>query len=218
LKNKNILIISAVATVVLACTIFSLEKKAVTYKPTKQIYVATKKITPGTYINSSNIKLKDVELSDTSSNDLSSKDDIKKSPKIAKSTIYKDERVNKNRIIDDKEPLAKALKLKNDYVEFSINSALLDNYAGTYREGDIVTIDFTPNATNNNPNPKTENIVSKIKVLGAIDSQGKFLSSNDKNSLATGISFEGTKEQMLLVANKQNQGTFKIGRLNPGEN
>lgn len=218
LKNKKIMAISAVAAVLIGCTIFSIEKKAVTYEPTEKVYVATTNISPGSKLNSKNSKIKNIKISDTTSDVLKSSDNITKVRKIVKSSIYKGEYINKNRLVDENDPQAKALKIKADQVEFSINTQLLDNYAGTYREGDLVTLDYTPKSSNSNQNPKTVNLVDKIKVLGAIDSEGKFLKPGDENSLATGISFVGTRKQMLQVANAQDKGTFKIGRLNPGTN
>lgn len=216
LKNKKIIAASMAAAVVLGISIFSIEKKAVTYKPTTNVYVATKQIKAGSTLNSSNCKIEPMQISLISTGDnLTSQDDVAKAKKIAKETIYKGEIINKNRVINKSDPQAVALTLKKDKVEFSINAQMLDNYAGTYREGDMVTIIYTPNATNANPNPQAKVLIPKIKVLGAVDSQGKFLKQGDKDTLASGLSFAGTNEDMKAVAQDQGTGTFKIGRLNP---
>jgi Flp pilus assembly protein CpaB len=218
LKNKKIVAVSIIAAAVIGVSIFYIEKKAVTYKPTTNVYIATKQINPGTPLDKSNCKVETIQVSiiSTGSN-LTPKDNESKTKKIAKETIYKGEIINKNRVINKDDPQAAAITLKKDEVEFSINAQLLDNYAGTYREGDMVTIIYTPNATNTNPNPKSTVLIPQIKVLGAIDSQGKFLKPGDKDALAAGLSFSGTNEDMKAVAQAQSAGTFKIGRLNPNK-
>ena len=216
LKDKKIVAISIIAAAVIGISIFYIEKKAVQYKPTTNVYIATKKINAGSPLDKSNCKVEAIQVSMISAgSNLTPKDNALDGKKIAKENIYKGEIVNKNRVINKEDPQATAITLKKGEVEFSINAQLLDNYAGTYREGDMVTIIYTPNATNKNPNPKSKVLIPKIKVLGAIDSQGKFLKPGDKDALAAGLSFSGTNEDMKAVAQAQSSGIFKIGRLNP---
>lgn len=211
-KNKKILSISIIATLIVGSSIYYLTKKAATYSNREKVYVAKTTITKGSPIKSSNFKLVDRDASIVTSDIATQKDKLKDT--VAKETIYDGEMLNMKRVISKTDPLAATLQLKTGDVEFSINVQSLDNYAGTYRAGDVVDIAFTPAPTNQNPTPQADILVKHAKVLGAIDSSGKYLSSGDKNVLATGISFSGSEDDFKNIAERQDRGKFKIAKVN----
>ena len=214
-NNKKILGVSILATLVLGSSIFYLQKKAVNYTPKTKVYIAKNTINRGKEISNDSFEIKERPTELVTKDILTEKEDFNILSKIAKDTIYSGEMINKNRLVDKNDIEASVFKLKKGEVEFSINVQLLDNYAGTYRAGDIVMLAFTPKATKEEPEPKTEILVRNVRALGAINSSGKFLTPEDKNELATGIAFAGTENDFKLIAEKQNSGgKFKIAKIN----
>lgn len=210
MNNKKIMI----TTVLLSCAVFALlitaEKKIVNSSPKKQIYVAAKDIKQGEFLKASDFILEDKQVNNITDDMVKSLDGIK--DKYATQDIYKEEPLNKNSIANKND--SSKMFLKPGEREFSIPLTKLDNdaFAGTLRRGDIVDITHTEVATQGAPVPVTDLTGKSVRVLGAVDSQGKFLEPNDKNVLAAAIMFAGNEDDFVKTSNKSSSGSFKIAK------
>jgi len=210
LNKKKILI----TTALLSCAVFALliaaEKKIVNSSPKKQIYVAAKDIKQGEFLNTSDFILEDKPINNITEDMVKSLGGIKS--KYATQDIYKEEPLNKNTIADKND--SSKMFLKPGEREFSIPLTKLDNdaFAATLRRGDIVDITHTYIAGKGDPVPITEVTGTKVRVLGAVDSQGKFLEPNDKNVLAAAIMFAGNEDTFVKTSKQSSLGSFKIAK------
>lgn len=210
MNSKKIMI----TTALLSCAVFALlitaEKKIVNSSPKKQIYVAAKDIKQGEFLKASDFILEDKQINNITDDMVKSLDGIKN--KYATQDIYKEEPLNKNTIANKND--SSKMFLKPGEREFSIPLTKLDNdaFAGTLRRRDIVDITHTEVAKQGAPVAITEITGKKVRVLGAVDSQGKFLEPNDKNVLAAAIMFAGNEDDFVKTSNKSSSGSFKIAK------
>lgn len=210
LNRKKILITTAVLAGVVFALLIGAEKKIANSTPKKQIYVAVRNINQGEFLKASDFKIEDKDLGEATPDMMTSLGNIKN--EYAAENIYKEEPINKN-IIANKNDSSKMF-LKPGEREFSIPLTKLDNdaFAGTLRRGDIVDISHTGVATQGDPTAKTELTGKRVRVLGAVDSQGRFLEPNDKNVLAAAIMFAGTEDAFVKTSNEMYSGSFKIAK------
>lgn len=211
LNKKKIIIMTAL----ISCAVFALlmvaEKKLVNSSPQKQIYVAAKDIKQGEFLNASDFILEDKPVSSITEDMVKSLDRIKN--KYATQDIYKEDPLNRNKIADKNDP--SKMFLKSGEREFSIPLTKLDNdaFAATLRRGDVVDITHMYMETKGgNSVPITETTGTKVRVLGAVDSQGKFLEPNDKNVLAAAIMFAGNEDDFIKTSKQSSLGSFKIAK------
>ena len=76
--------------------------------------------------------------------------------------------------------------------------------------GDGITHTYV--STKGDPMPITETTGTKVRVLGAVDSQGKFLEPNDKNVLAAAVMFAGDEDTFVKTFKQSSSGYFKIAK------
>ncbi|MFL0251512.1 Flp pilus assembly protein CpaB [Clostridium neuense] len=210
LNKKRIIITTALLSCAVFAVLIAAEKKIVNSSPKKQIYVAAKDINQGEFLNASDFILEDKAINNITDDMVTSLNGIKS--KYATQNIYKEEPLNKNTIADKND--SSKMFLKPGEREFSIPLTKLDNdaFAGTLRRGDIVDITHTSVATQGAPVPITELTGKRVRVLGAVDLQGKFLEPNDKNVLAAAIMFAGDEDSFVKTSKESSAGAFKIAK------
>lgn len=210
LNKKKIIIMTALISCAVFALLITAEKKLVNSSPQKQIYVAAKDIKQGEFLRASDFILEDKLINNVTDDMVKSLDGIKN--KYATQNIYKEEPLNKNTIADKND--SSKMFLKPGEREFSIPLAKLDSdaFAGTLRRGDVVDISHTGVTTQGDPKPKTELTGKRVRVLGAVDSQGKFLEPSDKNVLAAAVMFAGNEDAFIKTSNQIFSGTFKIAK------
>lgn len=209
--NRKKLIIT---TALLSCAIFALlilaERKISNAVPQKKVYVAAKDIKQGEFLKANDFIEEEKPLTKVTEDMVTSLNGIEN--EYATQNIYKEEPLNKNTIADKND--ASKMFLKPGEREFSIPLSKLENdaFAGTLRRGDIVDISHTGVASQGDPVPKTELTGKKVRVLGAVDSEGKFLEPKDKNVLASAIMFAGSEDAFIKTSNEMYSGSFKIAK------
>lgn len=210
MNKKKIILMTALISCAVFAVIIAAERKIVNSTPKKQIYVAAKDIKQGEFLRTSDFILEDKPISNITSDMVKSLDGIKN--KYATQDIYKEDPLNKNTISDKNNP--SKMFLKPGEREFSIPLTKLDNdaFAATLRLGDIVDITHTYISGKGDPVPITEVTGTKVRVLGAVDSQGKFLEPNDKNVLAAAVMFAGDEDTFIKTSKESSLGLFKIAK------
>lgn len=214
-KRKFIILIS---TVVLTITLFSIEtylqRKAVKFTPKTDVVICTTTSKQGKNLSGSSFTLEERPVTDVPSSAIKNLNEIK--DKVAISTIYKGEILNKNRITSKDDPNYFGT---SGMGRFSIPMAYIDNpvFAGTLRNGDVISIIHTDTPTAQQPIPQTNVQVKQAKVVAAIDNQGKFLQKGD-NVLATEIILEGNQKECVDLTNGQYTGKYKYVQISTGNN
>lgn len=210
MNKKKIIITTAVLAGIVFATLIAAEKKIANSTPEKKIYVAAKDIRQGEFLKASDFIIEEKPISNVTGDMLTSLNGI--TSKYATQNIYKEEPLNKNTIADKND--SSKMFLKPGEREFSIPLTKLDNdaFAGTLRRGDIVDISHTGVAVQGDPTPKTELTGRKVRVLGAVDSQGKFLEPGDKNVLAAAVMFAGSEDAFIKTSNQMFSGNFKVAK------
>lgn len=210
MNKKKIILITALISCAVFVALIAAEKKIINSSPEKQIYVAAKDIKQGEFLRSSDFILEDKPISNITEDMVKSLDGIK--DKYATQNIYKEEPLNKNTIADKNDP--SKMFLKPGEREFSIPLTKLDNdvFLATLRRGDVVDITHTYISGKGESVPITEITGTKVRVLGAVNSQGKFLEPNDKNVLAAAIMFAGDQDTFVKTSKQSALGSFKMAK------
>lgn len=188
--------------------------------PTTNVLVAKSNIHKGSLLTDSDFKLEEKPITDVTSDMIKSQSQIEN--KYATQNIYKGDVINSNRLSDKNGTLP---YLASGKVEFSIPLSALNNdtFAGTLRAGDIVELSYTNskgNTTASNSSTSssidtssdTSDLPSKLKVVGAVDSQGKFLDQGNNSEVAAAIMFTGSQQDFQNISQKISLGMFKIAK------
>lgn len=210
MKRKKILILTTILALITFVILISLEKKLVNANPNIKVIVATKDIKQGEMLKKDYFQQEERSVITVTSDMIKSFDEIDN--KYATENIYKEDTLNKKRIADKND--SSKMFLKPNEREFSIPLNKLDGdaFAGTLRLGDIVDIAHTEIASQLNPEPKTEITGKEVRILGAVDAQGKLLEPGDKNVIAASVMFAGTEEDFIKTTNDIHTGSFKIAK------
>lgn len=122
--------------------------------------------------------------------------------KIAKYNMYKDELINKQRLIST---------FDNDYFdiankrEFGIEATYFDDtYSLTLPKGTKVDIVFTKEEEDGTFT--SEVVLENATIIGKIDSEGNFID----NGIAQTIKFESATDGIIDISSKQFSGKFKL--------
>ncbi|URZ15430.1 Flp pilus assembly protein CpaB [Clostridium felsineum] len=203
-----------IGTVFIATALFGtliyIEDKAVNKIPKTEVLVATKDINQGNLIKESDFKKVQYSSSDVNDNDIKNFDDIK--DKYALSNLYKGETINKNRIADKDDNSKIFLKKNEKEISIPINKINGDVFAGTLRKGDVVDIAHTVNNNTQGVENQAQIDGRHVKILGAVDSQGKFLNDNDKNVVAASILIAGSEDEFIKISGHLSSGYFTIAK------
>ncbi|MCR3759372.1 hypothetical protein KYB31_10275 [Clostridium felsineum] len=205
-RAKTVIGTTLIAAALFGTLIF-IEDKAINRIPKTAVLVAVKNIDQGTVIKKNDFKEVEYSCNDVNSYDVKKFNDIKNS--YATENIYKGEILNKNRV-DNKNDNSKIFLEKNQK-EISVPLAKCNNdtFVGTLRKGDIIDITHTDNTQGSEI--KTEIEGKSIKVIGAVDSEGKILTKDDK-SLASSIMVEGSEENFLKISKDLASGYFSLAK------
>lgn len=210
LNKFKTIIISLIITVVVFISLIAVEKTLVKYTPTVKVVYCIKDIKRKEQLNPDNFILKDVPITSIDINTVKSINEIK--DMYAKENIYANEVLNKNRIGSQSE--VESYTLNEGEREMAITfENLADCVGGTIRKDDRIDIVFT---LINNSNPllcTTQSKLQGIRVLGAVDSTGKYIDSFDKNTPAVTLIIAAKPEECLLIENLQRYGKIKALKL-----
>lgn len=130
--------------------------------------------------------------------------------KVAKYNMYKDELINKQRLIST---------FDNDYFdivnkrEFGIEATYFDDtYSLTLPKGTKVDIVFTKEEEDGTFT--SEVVLENATIIGKIDSEGNFID----NGIAQTIKFESATDGIIDISSKQFSGKFKLIKVPLSEN
>lgn len=207
MRKSKIIIFTAILTVILFITLIALDKKAANFTQKVKVLYSITNISKGSKLNKINFRIVSVDIDKIPVDAVTSFDEIKN--KYAADNIYSNEPLNKKRLTDKN--IKKDLILEPNMRKFSIPMTYIDDpFAGTLREGDVVDILHTTMPSATNSNTTTTVMVQQAHVLGAIDANGNFLSTSNKNTLAVAILFEGDLNEAAELTNKQYAGKYKF--------
>lgn len=212
MKNKKIIILTGLIAIITFGGVIDVERNLSISNPTTNVLVAKHNIKKGSLLASSDFKMEKRFTSDVTQDMVKSESQIE--DKYAIENIYKEDAVNTNRIVskdDSRNPY-----LSSNKVEFSIPLTSLNNdtFAGTLRQGDIVEVSYVENKNVNSSDSSSNSssVPKKLEVLGAVDAQGKFLDSSDRNAVASAVMFSGSKQDFESISEKIPDGTFKLAK------
>lgn len=209
-SSGKVILLTALITVILSTISISVQKKLGNVDSGMTVYKINKDVETGYEIDKEKDLVEEkISISEDSTNYIKNRNEV--DGQVVISTIYKNEKVNKKRLANKNDPGIFMADSELDR-RFSIPVAYIDDqYSLTFREGDIVDIVFTEvNGSGVKANINSEVVLTNARVVGAINSSGKFLSAKDNNELANSIVFESTTDQILNVSEKQYQGKFKF--------
>ncbi|PJI06578.1 MULTISPECIES: Flp pilus assembly protein CpaB [Clostridium] len=202
-----------ISTTLIAAVLFGgliyIEDKAVNSVPKQKILVATKDIDQGSKLKESDFVSVDYNLVNVNNNDIKNVSDLR--DKYVVEDIYKGEALNKQRIADKNDNSKIFLKKNEKEISIPVSKVNNDAFAGTLRKGDVIDITHTVSQSDNSDN-NTEFDMKKAEVIGAVDSQGKFLGSNDKNVLASSIMVRGSQDDFIKISKDLSNGYFSIAK------
>ncbi|KHD38170.1 hypothetical protein NL50_01290 [Clostridium acetobutylicum] len=208
-RKSNIKIL--ISTVLMSCAAFGClimaENKIINSSGKKEVIIASKDIKQGTAIDKSSLKKVEYYRECVNSDSVTNMEYM--GNKYALENIYKGEVISKKRISDKNDDLKPFLKENEKEISIPLSKFNNDTFIGTLREGDIVDIVHTSVV-----NEKAEDEVEAkgLKVIGAVDSQGRFLKEQDKNILAASLVFLGSDEEFIKISKDFSIGYFTIAR------
>ncbi|PJI10084.1 MULTISPECIES: hypothetical protein [Clostridium] len=212
MKFSKIRIKILIGTAVIACALFStliiLEKNMTKPLPKKEIIAAAKDIECGEEIKNCDLKIIKCDVKYVSSDMIESTSMMKS--KYALKDIYKGEILNRRKISDKSDNSRIFLKKDEKEISIPVNKINNDAFAGTLRKGDV--IDITHTSVLQGENSTTELDMKKAEVVGAVDSEGRFLESSDKNVLASSIMVRGSQDEFLKISRDLSVGYFSVAK------
>lgn len=197
---------SLIITVIVFISLIAVEKTLVKYTPTVKVVYCIKDIKRKEKLNSDNFILKDVPITSVDINTVKSMDEIK--GMYAKENIYANEVLNKNRIGSQSQ--VESYTLNEGEREMAITfENLADCVGGTIRKDDKIDIIFTLINNNNPLLCTTQTKLQGIRVLGAVDSTGKYIDPLDKNTPTVTLIIAAKPEECHIIENLQRYGKIK---------
>lgn len=209
-KTKTVILTVLMAILLFSITVFA-EKKLVKTTATVNVVVANEDIQEGTSLKESDFHTEEKPVTRVT-------DDMVKSLNglngfYSTQNIYKGEDLNKNRIADKDNNSKPYLKSGEVEISIPISKFESDVFVGTLRRDDKVDISHTITKNDSNGTDTDGSIVGKkVRVIGAVNSQGKFLGVNDNNQVATSVIFAGTEEDFLDISKDMASGTFRVAK------
>lgn len=208
-KTKIVILTVLIAVLLFACIVF-LEKKLVKTTATVNVVVANQDIQEGELLKKSDFSIAKIPETRVTEDMVKSTNNLDNCYSIQ--NIYKGEELSKNRITDKNDNSKPYLKPGEVEISIPVSKFESDVFVGTLRRDDRVDISHTAQNNSNSSNIQGSIVGKNVRVIGAVNSQGKFLGVNDNNQVAASVIFAGTEEDFLNISKDMASGTFRIAK------
>ncbi|MBQ8980532.1 MAG: Flp pilus assembly protein CpaB [Eubacterium sp.] len=196
-----------------------LDKKT-TIKDTEVVYAAAQEIADNTQITEEMIAedagwFKQVNVIDGTVNDSMVKDLKDIVGKVTSTTIYQDEMINTNRLLDEDSPnVGLSQKLEKGHVAYSFSAGSVNGVDGYIRLGD--TVDVIVYEKDSSGNTKTRVAYKNLKILRVSNASADASASESGSPISDygTLTVEVTEAQALRLYEIESDYTFKLV-LNP---
>jgi len=211
MKRVNLVIITAVITVILLIVEIIIVRNMSDYEPKVNVVYAKTHIPAGTEITGDMVEEKSVSISVAHRSSFKSSESV--IGKTAESDIAAGEMLLPHRIREKGASRSIEVKDKNSRL-FSLELKGDQANGWQIRTGQYVDIMFVPDRSMEDPSKPSgiEDIIrlSQIRIAALIDDKGRLLDESDGTSVPKYISFEVDKEQDEFLAYAKGSGRIEL--------
>lgn len=200
--RKKIIVGTVIMTVVLTLLSVGIQKRLINKEIKVTSYRLLSDVKQGDEITSD--MLEEIKLDSSSNNNDYIKSKSEVDGYVVKEKMYKGETINKKRLMNKSD---KNYSLAKGTRKFAIECTYFDDtYSLSVPNGSVVDIMFTELDDKKNSTTTVE--LEKIKVVGKLDSNGKYIENDSIKAQA--ILFESPTGDIVDVTTKQFKGKFKL--------